>query len=100
MEDVRNTYIILRDIEKFANEFGIIITYETINQIENGNSEKVESGAIPKYTYTVYVEKDGRYIHSESCDSIYEALKSGMIASVDYLNNIVKEAKIKMNQTT
>lgn len=88
---------ILKGIEDMASKFDIIITYEVVDQESNGYAKEVLDGKMPKFTYTVYVnKKDGGYIYSESFDKLYDALNSGMVNSIKYLQSVMDKVTTSM----
>lgn len=69
----------LERIQEIAKDYGFLISYEIINQINNGEGEDVKKGLTPKFTFTVYVtNEDGDEIDMESHDTLEVALKRGI----------------------
>lgn len=78
----------LKRIEKIAIENGVFISYEIVNQINNGESKAVKDGLIPKFTFTVYVTNlEGEEIEIESHDDLEVALQSGINIAENYILN-------------
>lgn len=72
------------DLLKETNEWvqkGFEITYIIINQIENGYSEDVLSGDMPKFTYTFSIYEWQEEIWYYSVDT----LEDGFTMSIDWL---------------
>ena len=65
---------------------GYQVSYDIINQIENGNEEGVKSGAIKLYTYTFYIHQPSSVDFCEcfSVDSIY----TGLVEAIKYIESI------------
>ncbi|MMZ59493.1 hypothetical protein D1872_215360 [compost metagenome] len=63
----------------WANK-GFEISYDIVNQIDNGNQKDVDSGHSPLHTFTVYVFSKAQedYIYTVSHDDPIEALKDGV----------------------
>ena len=65
---------------------GYSITYDIVNQIENGNEELVKHGIIKLYTYTFYIYQPNSVDFCEcfSVDNLYY----GFIESIKYLESL------------
>ena len=65
---------------------GYSITYDIVNQIENGNEELVKHGIIKLYTYTFYIyrPKSVDFCECFSVDNLYY----GFIESIKYLESL------------
>ena len=65
---------------------GFSITYDIVNQIENGNEELVKHGIIKLYTYTFYIyrPKSVDFCECFSVDNLYY----GFIESIKYLESL------------
>ena len=67
---------------------GYNITYDIINQIENGNEESVKNGTIKLYTYTFYIytpqPNSVDFCECFSVDNLYY----GFIESIKYLESL------------
>ena len=65
---------------------GYNITYDIVNQIENGNEELVKHGIIKLYTYTFYIyrPKSVDFCECFSVDNLYY----GFIESIKYLESL------------
>ena len=65
---------------------GYNITYDIVNQIENGNEELVKHGIIKLYTYTFYIHqpKSVDFCECFSVDNLYY----GFIESIKYLESL------------
>ena len=59
---------------------GIVITVEPINQIENGQKSKVQSGEIPLVTFTGYILDTNSDVleYGESCDTFQDAFEKAI----------------------
>jgi len=59
---------------------GLEISYDIINQIDNGHQKDVDSGYVPLHTFTVYVfsKQQEEYIYMVTHDDPIEALKDGV----------------------
>lgn len=72
----------LQDIILKLYKAGIDVDVEIVNQITNGNIDKVESGDMPLFTYTDYIRLNGVYSNDwrsgESFNTLEEALKNGI----------------------
>lgn len=78
----------LKRIEKIAIEHGIFISYEIVNQINNGESKAVKCDLIPQITFTVYVtNSEGEEIEIESHDDLEVALQRGINIAENYILN-------------
>ena len=67
---------------------GYNITYDIVNQIENGNEESVKNGTIKLYTYSFYI-----YTHQPTsvyfCECLsVDNLYYGFIESIKYLESL------------
>ena len=67
---------------------GYSITYDIVNQIENGNEELVKHGIIKLYTYTFYIyrPKSVDFCECFSVDNLYY----GFIESIKYLESLAE----------
>ena len=65
---------------------GYNITYDIVNQIENGSEESVKNGTIKLYTYTFYIyrPKSVDFCECFSVDNLYY----GFIESIKYLESL------------
>ena len=65
---------------------GYSITYDIVNQIENGNEELVKHGIIKLYTYTFYIyrPKSVDFCECFSVDNLYY----GFVESIKYLESL------------
>ena len=65
---------------------GYSITYDIVNQIENGNEELFKHGIIKLYTYTFYIyrPKSVDFCECFSVDNLYY----GFIESIKYLESL------------
>ncbi|MCP1185060.1 hypothetical protein [Paenibacillus sp. 1781tsa1] len=70
---------------------GYEITYDIVNQIDNGNQRDVESARAPLHTFTVYVfsKEQEDYIYMISHDDPIEALKDGIAYCEDKFKDYV-----------
>ncbi len=76
-------FFVKRDLLKDVNDWvqmGFNITYDILSQVENGYKKDVESGIMPKFTYTFYINKYGTsdYIWSESVDNPEEGFSKAL----------------------
>ena len=78
--------IALSDKIDFYIQKGYNITYDIVNQIENGNEDSVKNGTIKLYTYTFYIHQPNSVDFCEcfSVDSIY----TGFVESIKYLESL------------
>ena len=65
---------------------GYNITYDIVNQIENGSEESVKNGTIKLYTYTFYIyrPKSVDFCECLSVDNLY----TGFVESIKYLESL------------
>ncbi|MDY8021226.1 hypothetical protein [Paenibacillus polymyxa] len=70
---------------------GLQISYDIINQIDNGHRKDVESGYMPLHTFTVYVfsKEQEDYIYMVSHDDPIEALQDGVVYCEDRFKDYV-----------
>ena len=78
--------IALSDKIDYYIQKGYNITYDIVNQIENGNEELVKHGIIKLYTYTFYIHqpKSVDFCECFSVDNLYY----GFIESIKYLESL------------
>lgn len=64
---------LLKEIDCWVQK-GYDITYDILDQIENGYKKDVELGITPRYTYTFYINLYGTpdFIWSQSVDNLEE----------------------------
>ena len=81
---------ILVAIEDLIVKDEIAIVYDITNQIENGMQERVESGNMPKHTFTIYVQdlKNEDIVDSYSSDSLSDGLLWGVKRAETHLSSI------------
>ena len=78
----------IKRIEEIAINHGVFISYEIINQINNGESEAIKGGLIPQFTFTVYVtSSDGEEIEIQSHDELDVALLNGINIAESYIKH-------------
>ena len=67
---------------------GYNITYDIVNQIENGNEESVKNGTIKLYTYSFYIytpqPNSVDFCECLSVDNLY----TGFVESIKYLESL------------
>ena len=78
--------IALSDKIDYYIQKGYNITYDIVNQIENGNEELVKHGIIKLYTYTFYIHQPNSIDFCEcfSVDNLYY----GFIESIKYIESL------------
>jgi len=79
---------VLKEVQEWA-EKGYFVSYDIINQYENGRGHLIERGREVPITYTVLVEGQESYdvyCHEAGFENIYESLEWGL----DYLNKNIK----------
>lgn len=63
------------DLLTVINEWvqkGYAITYDIINQVENGYGEEVQEGNMPNFTYTFYIHEMEEELWLYSVDTLEE----------------------------
>lgn len=70
---------------------GLEVSYDIINQIENGHQKDVQSGHSPLHTFTAYVfsKEQEEYIYMISHDDPIEALKDGVAYCEDKFKDYI-----------
>ena len=81
--------IALSDKIDYYIQKGYNITYDIVNQIENGNEKSVKNGTIKLHTYTFYIHKPNSVDFCEcfSVDNIY----TGLVESIKYLESLEEQ---------
>lgn len=73
------------DLLKIINDWvqeGFEITYDIINQFENGYGHEVQAGNMPNFTYTFYIHEKEEELWLYSVDTLEE----GFSLSLKWLN--------------
>lgn len=63
------------DLFKSVNEWiqqGFEISYDIVNQYENGYEEEVQAGVMPNFTYTFYIHETEEELWLHSVDTLEE----------------------------
>ncbi|WP_121616592.1 hypothetical protein [Virgibacillus halodenitrificans] len=71
---------LLKGINKCVQK-GFEITYDIVNQFENGYGDQVLAGNMLNFTYTFYIFKKEEILWSHSVDS----LEDGFLLALDWL---------------
>lgn len=77
----------IETIEKLIIEPEISVTYDVLNQMENGKT--VDKGHMPEYTFTIYVTdlRLDECVKSMAHGSLKEGLIWGIVAAKEYIKN-------------
>lgn len=74
------------DLLKEVNEWvqkGYEISYDIVNQYENGYADEVKAGTMPNFTYTFYIHEIQEELWYYSVDTIAD----GFLKALEWLKN-------------
>lgn len=75
----------LKDIDEYVQK-GYAVSYDIVNQIENGYEAAVKNGSMKLYTYTFYVYLPNK-VDFEDCFS-FDCLDDGFKEALEYFKHM------------